>query len=98
MPQNSAIWVKVSAVFSISHTAVALGISGSVMAGHFPGPSGFRRHNFFGRKPGTRRNGGIWQALRGGSRPRERIILITLNKGDSYGRGGGRAHSQADPA
>src|SRR5580704_4799077 len=32
MPQKSAICVKVSAVFSISHTAVALGISGSVMA------------------------------------------------------------------
>src|SRR5271166_5449118 len=31
MPQNSAIWVKVSAVFSISHTAVAFGISGRVM-------------------------------------------------------------------
>src|ERR1700722_14742558 len=32
IPQKSAIWVKVSAVFSISHTAVALGISGSVMS------------------------------------------------------------------
>src|ERR1700733_10924134 len=35
MPQKSAICVKVSAVFSISHTAVALGISGSVMAGGY---------------------------------------------------------------
>jgi hypothetical protein len=34
MPQKSAIWVKVSAVFSISQTAVALGISGRVMAVH----------------------------------------------------------------
>ncbi len=32
MPQKSAICVKVSAVFSISHTAVAFGIKGSVMA------------------------------------------------------------------
>ncbi len=35
MPQKSAICVKVSAVFSISHTAVALGISGNVMAGGY---------------------------------------------------------------
>ena len=35
MPQKSAICVKVSAVFSISHTAVALGINGSVMAGGY---------------------------------------------------------------
>src|ERR1700722_7411251 len=35
MPQKSAIWVNVSAVFSISHTAVALGIRGSVMAQYF---------------------------------------------------------------
>ncbi|GBQ48090.1 hypothetical protein AA18890_2890 [Komagataeibacter europaeus LMG 18890] len=28
IPQYAAIWVKVSAVFSISHTAVALGIKG----------------------------------------------------------------------
>ena len=32
MPQKSAICVKVSAVFSISHTAVAFGINGNVMA------------------------------------------------------------------
>ena len=38
MPQKSAIWVKVSAVFSISHTAVALGISGSVMCVVILGP------------------------------------------------------------
>ena len=31
MPQNSAICVKVSAVFSISQTAVAFGIRGNVM-------------------------------------------------------------------
>jgi hypothetical protein len=31
MPQKSAICVNVSAVFSISHTAVAFGISGKVM-------------------------------------------------------------------
>ena len=37
MPQKSAICVKVRAVFSISHTAVALGISGRVMACHFLG-------------------------------------------------------------
>ena len=42
MPQKSAICVKVSAVFSISHTAVAFGINGSVMACHFlrAAPSG----------------------------------------------------------
>jgi hypothetical protein len=32
MPTNSAIWSKVSAVLSISHTAVALGIKGWFMA------------------------------------------------------------------
>src|ERR1039458_3701675 len=35
MPQKSAICVNVNAVFSISHTAVAFGINGSVMACHF---------------------------------------------------------------
>jgi hypothetical protein len=37
MPQKSAIWVKVRAVFSISHTAVALGISGIVMSSNLQG-------------------------------------------------------------
>src|SRR3954452_50726 len=40
MPQNSAIWVNVSAVFSISHTAVAFGIRGRVMG--LPSPLGRR--------------------------------------------------------
>src|SRR5450432_2421435 len=33
MPQNSAICVKVNAVFSISHTAVAFGIKGRLIGG-----------------------------------------------------------------
>src|ERR1700733_8889986 len=35
IPQKSAICVKVRPVLSISHTAVAFGINGSVMACHF---------------------------------------------------------------
>jgi hypothetical protein len=37
MPQKSAICVKVRAVFSMSHTAVALGINGVGMSFHFQG-------------------------------------------------------------
>src|SRR5882672_6574541 len=50
MPQKSAICVKVSAVFSISHTAVALGIRGSVMAGGYDNRVGVGQ----GRPPGLR--------------------------------------------
>ena len=65
MPQNSAICSKVSAVFSISHTAVALGISGRVMAALPWLPGGARRgggrkagHMDFGGSTVKRRNAG----------------------------------------
>src|SRR5690349_12704468 len=40
MPQKSAICVKVNAVFSISHTAVAFGINGNVIMAGYDARSG----------------------------------------------------------
>src|SRR6185437_9980781 len=53
IPQKSAICVKVRAVFSISHTAVAFGIKGRVMACHLqPGERCTDRRALGGAKPG----------------------------------------------
>ncbi len=53
MPQKSAIWVKVKAVLSISHTAVAFGIRGRLMT---RSPAAARRLHQGGalKRPNTR--------------------------------------------
>jgi hypothetical protein len=72
MPQKSAICVKVRAVFSMSHTAVALGINGVGMSFHFQG-----RYAAGSLFLGPQRGGSLSGPQRGGSlsgQPRGRRI------------------------
>src|ERR1051326_8226640 len=98
MPQNSAIWVKVKAVFSINHTAVALGISGRVIV-HFPGPYG-RPDAYLSRTAfAIPKERGDMASGPGWVKAADVYYALQADNGGFHGtRRRGSSDSQADPA